>query len=219
MAAPLFRDRAAAGRRLAAELVDLADRRPVVFGLPRCGLPVACEVARHLRAPLDVALVRTVRAPNDHACLVATVLEGQPPEVRMEPDWNRTPEVSEDWLEVEVSAALAEVEQRRRRYRDGGGLISPSGRAAILVDQAIGPGHAMAGAIRLIRAARASMLVVAAPVASRAGAERCAGLADRVVCLHREAELGPLDLYYGEATQVSHDEVLACLARPADFDE
>ena len=215
MSATPFADRTEAGRLLAAELAPLADRRPVVFGLPRCGVPVAYEIAQHLGAPLDVALVRTVRAPDDRNRLLATVLEGDPPEVRIEPDWERSPAVSRAWLDAQVSEALREVDRRRRRYRDGCRPVSPAGRVAIVVDQAIGPGHAMAGAIRLIREARPSMIVAATPIASRAGAERFAQAADKLVCLHREAELGPLDRYYGQAQQITHEEALDCLARAA----
>ena len=216
MPAVPFADRTDAGRLLAAELAAFADRRPVVFGLPRCGVPVAYEIAQHLGAPLDVVLVRTVRAPGDASRLLATVLEGDPPEVRIEPDWDRSPSVSRAWLDAEVSEALREVDRRRRRYRDGDRPVSPAGRVAIVVDQAIGPGHAMAGAIRLIRDARPSMIVAAAPVASHAGAERFARAADKVVCLHREAELGPLDRYYGRAQQITHEEALDCLTRAAE---
>ena len=44
-----FRDRADAGRRLAAQLVHLRDEKPVVLALPRGGVPVAYEVARVLK--------------------------------------------------------------------------------------------------------------------------------------------------------------------------
>jgi putative phosphoribosyl transferase len=213
MSAMPFADRTDAGRLLAAELAALADRRPIVFGLPRCGVPVAYEIAQHLGAPLDVVLVRTVRAPDDPGRLLATVLEGDPPEVRIEPDWDRSPSVSRAWLDAEVSEALREVDRRRRRYRDGDRPVSPAGRVAIVVDQAIGPGHVMAGAIRLIREARPSMIVAATPVASEAGVERFARAADKVVCLRREAELGPLDRYYGQAQQITHEEALDCLTR------
>ena len=216
MPATPFADRTDAGRLLAAELAAFADRRPVVFGLPRCGVPVAYEIAQHLGAALDVVLVRTVRAPDDPSRLLATVLEGDPPEVRIEPDWDRSPSVSRAWLDAVVSEALREVDRRRRRYRDGDRPVSPAGRVAIVVDQAIGPGHAMAGAIRLIREARPSMIVAATPVASQAGAERFARAADKVVCLRREAELGPLDRYYGRAQQITHEEALDCLTRAAE---
>ena len=216
MPAAPFADRTEAGRLLAAELASLANRRLVVFGLPRCGVPVAYEIAQHLGAPLDVVLVRTVRAPDDRSRLLATVLEGDPPEVRIEPDWDQSQTVSRAWLDAEVSDALHEIDRRRRRYRYGSRPVSPAGRVAIVVDQAIGRGHAMAGAIRLIRDARPSMIVAATPVASEAGAERFARAADKVVCLRREAELGPLDRYYGRAQQITHEEALDCLARAAE---
>jgi putative phosphoribosyl transferase len=216
MSSAPFADRMAAGRLLAAELAPLAPRRPIVFGLPRCGVPVAYEIAQHLGAPLDVALVRTVRAPDDPNRLLATVLEGDPPEVRIEADWERAPAVSRAWLDEAVSEALKEVDARRRRYRSGERPISPAGRVVIVVDQAIGPGHAMAGALRLIRDARPSMIVAATPIASDAGAERFAKAADRMVCLRREPELGPLDRYYGQAQQITHEEALDCLARAAE---
>ncbi len=56
-------DRADAGHVLARELAAYANRKDVVvLGLPRGGVPVAYEVARELKAPLDVFLVRKLGA-------------------------------------------------------------------------------------------------------------------------------------------------------------
>jgi putative phosphoribosyl transferase len=211
-----FADRPAAGRLLAAELAGLADRHPIVFGLPRCGVPVAYEISRQLGAPLDVVLVRTVRAPDDRGRLLATVLEGDPPDVRIELDEATASGISRDWLDAEVSGALSDVAMRRRRYRDGKRPLSPSGRAVIIVDQAMGFGHGLAGAVRLLREAKPQMIVCAVPVASDAGASRLAPLVDRLVCLRREPELGPLDRYYGQARRITHEEALSCLWRAAE---
>ncbi|HEV3394282.1 MAG TPA: phosphoribosyltransferase family protein, partial [Chthoniobacterales bacterium] len=50
-----FPDRAEAGRFLATKLSKYSGRDDViVLGLPRGGVPVAYEVARALRVPLDV---------------------------------------------------------------------------------------------------------------------------------------------------------------------
>src|SRR5437016_13044792 len=54
-----FPDRIEAGRLLAEELEKYADRDDViVLGLPRGGVPVAYEVAKHLDAPIEVFIVR-----------------------------------------------------------------------------------------------------------------------------------------------------------------
>jgi putative phosphoribosyl transferase len=59
-----FKDRGAAGRRLAATLAAYRDQRPVVLALPRGGVPVAAEIAASLAAPLDLILVRKIGAPR-----------------------------------------------------------------------------------------------------------------------------------------------------------
>src|SRR5437588_12949825 len=71
-----FADRRDAGRRLAAELLPLAQERPVVVALPRGGVPVAVEVAKALAAPLDILAVRKLGAPGNRELWVGAVAEG-----------------------------------------------------------------------------------------------------------------------------------------------
>jgi len=205
MPCSLFADRSAAGQLLALELESLADRRPIVFGLPRCGIPVAYEVAQRLGAPLDVALVRTVRAADRHGELLATVMEGDPPTIRIEPHKPVDREL--------IADAVDELERRLQLYRNGSRPMSPAGRTAIVIDQAITSGHAAAGAIELLRQAGARSVVVAAPLVSEPGLARLSPLAERVVALHRMPEVGPLDRHYVDWRQITHGEALACLEK------
>ena len=62
-AAP-FLNRAQAGQLLARELAKLDLERPVVYALPRGGVPVAAPIAEALRAPLDLLLVRKIGVPG-----------------------------------------------------------------------------------------------------------------------------------------------------------
>ena len=74
---PLFADRAAAGRLLAAELQRYGGRPDVlVLALPRGGVPVGAEVARALGAPLDVFLVRKLGAPGQPELAMGAVASG-----------------------------------------------------------------------------------------------------------------------------------------------
>ena len=60
-----FRNRTHAGRALATALRHsrAAPRTVVVVALPRGGVPLGCEVARELGAPLDLCVVRKLGAP------------------------------------------------------------------------------------------------------------------------------------------------------------
>jgi hypothetical protein len=72
-----FANRAEAGGLLAAQFVELADRDDViVLGLPRGGVPVAYEVARSLRVPLDVFVVRKLGVPGHEELAMGAIASG-----------------------------------------------------------------------------------------------------------------------------------------------
>jgi len=64
-----FADRRDAGRRLALALTRFGRPDVIVLALPRGGVPVAFEVARTLRAPLDIFLVRKLGVPGTRSSL------------------------------------------------------------------------------------------------------------------------------------------------------
>src|SRR6202022_4578602 len=72
-----FPDRAEAGRFLATKLSKYSGRDDViVLGLPRGGVPVANEVARHLRVPLDVFIVRKLGVPGFEELAAGAIASG-----------------------------------------------------------------------------------------------------------------------------------------------
>jgi putative phosphoribosyl transferase len=72
----LFEDRRDAGRRLAERLAPYRDKRPVVFTLPRGGVPVGFEVSRALNAPLDIIVARKLGAPGQPEFGIGAVAPG-----------------------------------------------------------------------------------------------------------------------------------------------
>lgn len=72
-----FRNRTEAGQLLALELRKYANRKDVmVLGLPRGGVPVAFEVARELKAPLDVFVVRKLGVPGHRELAMGAIATG-----------------------------------------------------------------------------------------------------------------------------------------------
>src|SRR5216117_4229152 len=72
-----FSNRAEAGRQLAEKLDKYAGRKDViVLGLPRGGVPVAFEVAKRLRVPLDVFVVRKLGVPGHEELAMGAIASG-----------------------------------------------------------------------------------------------------------------------------------------------
>lgn len=205
-----FRNRAQAGRKLGDRLAHLVDQKPVVVGLPRGGVPVAAEIARRLRAPLDVILVRKVGAP-DRAELAAGAVGEDGVTVRnlavlqgMGLSW-------EDDLADQVARERAEVRRRAGSLRRGRSRIDLLGRTVIVVDDGIATGSTVVAAMRVVRGLGARRLVLAVPVAPADTLARMGELADEVVCLHAPARFLAVGEWFEDFRQVSEDEVMVLL--------
>src|SRR5471030_2570033 len=74
---PPFIDRRDAGQQLAAHLKSLDFPEPVIYALPRGGVPLAVEIAKVLRAPVDLVLVRKIGAPGQPELALAAVVDGE----------------------------------------------------------------------------------------------------------------------------------------------
>ena len=114
-----FADRTEAGRRLADALQPFRDQQPVVLALPRGGVPVAYEVAKALRAPLDLVLVRKIGAPFQPELAIGAVVDGERPELVVNRDVVDEYRIPESYLENERRRQLEEIERRRQLYLAG----------------------------------------------------------------------------------------------------
>ncbi len=210
---PLFHDRLDAGQRLAKRLESFRDASPVVFAIPRGGVPVGAEVARQLDAELDVVVARKLGAPfRAQLAIGAVAADG---ERFLNQDVISQLRVDEAYIEQITKEQGEEARRREQRFRGGRPPVDIKGRTALLVDDGLATGATMQAAARSLRKREPGRLVVAVPVGSR---EACWALlkdADEVVCLAQPDPFYAIGLYYEVFEQVEDAEVLRLLKQPA----
>ncbi|MGF7209983.1 putative phosphoribosyl transferase [Skermanella aerolata] len=211
-----FTNRSDAGRRLAAKLMHLTEQDPVVLALPRGGVAVGFEVARALKAPLDLVLVRKIGAPFQPELAIGALANGG----RVETVLNRglAELVSDEWLREAKEQQLGEMERRRVVYLKGRPRTPIAGRTAILVDDGIATGATMRAALRSVRRAFPRRLVLAVPVAPPAAVSDLTAEVDEVVCLHTPSSFGAIGNFYEDFRQLDDADVIRLLdAAERDF--
>lgn len=209
---PRFAGRQEAGRLLAARVVALGLRNPVVYALPRGGVPVAAEVADALHAPLDLVLVRKIGAPGQPELALGAVVDGDAPETVLNPHIVAATGASEAFIEAARRRELAEIERRRTRYLAGHPRVDPAGRDAVVVDDGIATGATARAALHALRRRGAARLVLATPVAPADTLEALRGEADEIVCLFVPAPFFGIGAFYRDFHQLADDEVVDLLA-------
>ena len=208
---PPFQDRADAGRRLAQAVQALELTDPLVLALPRGGVPLAALIARALKAPLDLLLVRKIGAPGSPEFAVAAVADGPEPLIEIDQETMALGGASMEYIQSQVPRHLEEIKRRRRVYLKDRAPLPVQGKTVILVDDGIATGTTARAAIRIARRRGAARIVLAVPVAQADEAVRLRAQVDQLVCLSTPASLGAVGLHYRDFEQVSDDEVIAIM--------
>lgn len=208
-----FADRTDAGRRLAARVAGLGLTNPVVYGLPRGGVPVAAEVAAALGAPLDLIFVRKIGVPHAPEVAVGAVVDGPHPQTVINDEVKARARVTDAYLAEARDRELAEIERRRSRYRGDRPAIDPRGRAVVIVDDGLATGATMKAALLAMQRQGAASVCVAVPVAPTELVAEMERLADRVVCLIAPHLFHSVGGYYDDFHQLSDEETIGLLQR------
>ncbi len=206
----VYKDRKDAGKQLAEKLMHYRDKADmIVLGLPRGGVTVASEIARALRCPLDILIVRKIGFPGNPELAAGAVSETGT--VVLNEDIVAGYGVSRAYLERETARQKEEIARRVDLYRGGKGVPPLTGKTIILVDDGVATGATAKAAISTLKQEMIAKLVVALPVASREAQLEIAPLVDEWVCLLAPAGFMAVGNYYDDFTQVEDEDVVAML--------
>ena len=207
-----YADRVEAGRVLAEAARPYRDRDDLlILGLPRGGVPVAYEMARLLKAPMDVLIVRKIGVPGQPELAMGAIATGG---VRV---LNQAvvvgTGVSQAAIEATVRAEQRELERRNRLYRGERPPPNLASRCVFLVDDGVATGSTMRAAVNAVKQQQPASVIIAVPVASREAITDLQPLVDEVICPAIPEWFVSVGQWYTQYEQTTDDEVRALLGQ------
>jgi putative phosphoribosyl transferase len=206
-----FRDREDAGRRLAERLAGYRGESPIVFALPRGGVPVGYEIAHALEAPLDIFIARKLGAPGREEFGIGAVAQGG---VRVLNERAvEALEIPEEYIERVAKEETEEIERRLLILRGDRPEPEVEGRTAVLVDDGLATGVTARAAVEALRRRNPGRLVLAVPVCAARSVKLLRSEVDELVCLEAPSNLMAISLWYQDFYQVEDEQVVELLER------
>lgn len=209
-----LKNRVQAGELLAQRLSAYAGQPDViVLALPRGGVPVGYVVAKNLKLPFDIVLVRKLGVPGRDEYAMGAIAEGG--EMIVQSNVLEALNISPATVDVIVAKKLDELSQREKLYRSHRPTLEVSGKTVILVDDGLATGLTMRVAVRAIKKLRPARIVVAVPVGAMDSINLIAGQVDEVICILTPEPFHAVGLWYEDFSQTSDAEVIYLLNQAA----
>lgn len=213
---PLFSDRADAGEQLAQSILTQVNQLeaagitalPIVYALPRGGIPIAAPVARKLGCPLDIVVAKKIATPqNPELAIGAVTSEGQVLWARPKLFSKKNSHLLETALRQAQDKAQTQLEQ----LCVGRPKVNPQGTLALLIDDGIATGMTIAAATQALKAHNPAQIWICTPVAPLGLIKWLARWCDRQVILETPEPFMSVSRFYTDFPQVETEEALVYL--------
>ena len=215
-ATPIYENRFQAGEQLgkliAAEIIKMrlagAKALPIIYALPRGGIPVAVPIARQLDCPLDIIIAKKITLPGNRELAIGAVTsDGQ---VLWYPHLKKK---QEDALILEQ--ALREAQQKAQAqlelFDPIRPKINPEGKIAIIIDDGIATGMTMEAAVKSLRQYQPQEIWLGATVAPPEIMESLQQSSNHLFVLATPSPFFSVSRFYVQFPQVSNEEAITYL--------
>lgn len=205
-----FLDRHEAGIILAECLKEYSEQANVILlALPRGGVPVAYEIAKKLKIPLDIFLVRKLGVPGHEELAMGAIASGGT--IIFNEILSRQLNLEQSVIDEVVQAEQTELMRREHLYRGNRPFPDLVGKTILLVDDGMATGSTMRAAIKALHNYNPSNIIVAVPVSEYSTCDKIASLVDKMICPLKPVNFCAVGLWYENFPQTTDDEVIALL--------
>jgi len=203
----MFADRKDAGQKLARALENYREQKPLVLAIPKGGVEVGYEVAKHLGCEFSILIARKLPFPDNPEAGFGAVAEDGSTFINN----YAARGLSQHTIDRILKQQRREIKRRISALRKGRPLPQIDDRTVILIDDGIAMGSTMRAAVSLCENKKAKKIVVASPVAGPSTAAELARIVDDVVVLEKPPFFRAVAQAYANWYDVCDEEVIRIL--------
>ena len=206
----MFLDRVDAGNRLALKMADIIDENTLVLAIPRGGVVIGHQIAKHYDLQLDVIVSKKLSLPeNPEFGIGAITYDG----TTYLPD-SYTKYFTHASLQNEISIKKAEVEEKQRKFR-GNSEYDLANKNVIVVDDGIATGSTVLVVAEWLTTKKILHASIASPVVAVDMFELLNQKFQNVFAVETPTNFMSISDFYANFKQVSDEEVLDILKKYA----
>ncbi|MFZ9036006.1 MAG: phosphoribosyltransferase [Francisellaceae bacterium] len=207
-----YHDRSDAGQTLANLLInDKNHDNTIVLALPRGGVPIGYEIAKALKLPLDVFVVKKLGAPFQEELAIGAIAENNV--LVLNDDIIDALGINQQQIENILKQKKQELATKVEYYSQARKRLNIKSRTVILVDDGIATGSTIKAAIKAIQSMNPATIIVAVPVASSEAVVDLKFLTDKLICPIVSGNFHAVGQFYENFDQTQDEEVKAILKK------
>lgn len=204
-----YKNREEAGQKLAKELEKYSQDKPIIIALPRGGVVVAYEIAKRLKAPLDIIVARKIGAPFNPEFGLGAISENGA--LTLDNEAIRHFGLTESDIEQAINREIGVMSKKIELYRKDSIPTELKDQTVILVDDGLATGVTTKAAIMSIKQNSPKKIILAVPVSSSDAINKLLKEVDEIVCLKTPDDFYAVSAYYDNFEQISDNEVMNLL--------
>src|SRR3989338_9048782 len=212
-----FKDRRDGGRQLGKKLLAYKKDSPVILALPRGGVEVGHEVAKQLKANLEVLVVRKLGSPNNPEFAIGAIAENNT--VFLDEDTIKALGISSKTLKMLIGAENEELNRRVKIYRKGKEIIPLKNKVVIIVDDGLATGATAKASVNYVSKQKPKEIIFASPVCAYDSLQKLKSYVSKVVSILTPPQLTSISTYYESFQQTTDDDVIKLLTKKINVDK
>jgi len=201
----MFKNRIEAGKLLASKLIKFRrNKNVVVVALPRGGVPIGFLIAKEIKAPLYISLVKKIGHPFNKEYAIGSA--------NLRNSFIRTDVtgISEAYIKKEIQNIRAFLSKKYKWYEEQLNIQNFENKIVILVDDGVATGSTLLSSIELIREQKPLKIIVVLPVAPFSSLKKIEKykIVEEVICLSTPLNFRSISQFYDDFDEVEDSEVI-----------